>query len=247
MDEVNKQLSVIAYYLSEYGEKAQQALGFNTQKATLEGISRKFGKENSYLKLRRDEFDVLTSSPRKGWRNRKPAPEVLRMFKELSAFSFEQITEIVLDMIDSRETDKNVLQRHEDAADKEALKQELDENELELLLNFKDTTAARNHHISEVFTRVYNKSAIDKLKKLYDYRCQICGCEFQSLYGGDIAEAHHIIPFAESENNNADNIIILCPNHHRLIHKLNPQFEREKKQYIFPNGTVAEISINFHL
>lgn len=247
MDEVNKQLSVIAYYLSEYGEKAQDALGFHTQKATLEGISRTLGKENSYLKLRRDEFDVLTSSPRKGWRNRKPAPEVLRMFKELSSFTFEQITEIVLDLIASRGTTKNVLQRNVDTADKEALKQELDENELELLLNFKDTSAARKPHISEVFTRVYNKSAIDKLKKLYDYRCQICGCEFQSLYGGDVAEAHHIVPFAESENNDADNVIILCPNHHRLIHKLNPQYDSEKKRYIFPNGAIAEISINFHL
>ena len=42
--------------------------------------------------------------------------------------------------------------------------------------------------------------------------------------------------FSKSIDNSSDNIVILCPNHHRLIHKLNPQFDYEKLQAMGLDG-----------
>lgn len=66
MKATSYELSVIAYYLSEYDMKAVKELGFRTRQEAFNEISIIMGRENNYLKLRRDEFDVLTSSNRKG-------------------------------------------------------------------------------------------------------------------------------------------------------------------------------------
>lgn len=48
-------------------------------------------------------------------------------------------------------------------------------------------------------------------------------------------------------NNNMKNIIILCPNHHSVIHKTNAVFKREKAAFIYPNGLVEMVEVNLHL
>mgnify|MGYP002707584737 FL=1 len=85
------------------------------------------------------------------------------------------------------------------------------------------------------------------LKRIYAYRCQICGVNIGSDYGTNIAEAHHINYFSKSIDNSSDNIVILCPNHHSLIHKLNPQFDYQKLQYVYPNGKVDKLILDLHL
>ena len=64
--DVNRKISIIAYYLSKFDMDAVRALGYENYSRAFEGISSRFGKNNNYLKLRRDEFDVLTGSSRKG-------------------------------------------------------------------------------------------------------------------------------------------------------------------------------------
>lgn len=62
-----------------------------------------------------------------------------------------------------------------------------------------------------------------------------------------IVEAHHIVFFVSSLNNDASNIIVLCPNHHRIIHKASPIFEREKYSFVYPNGIEEKLILNNHL
>ena len=83
MDRTSYELSVIAYYLSEYDEKAVSELGYKTRTEAFSDISYLLGRENNYLKLRRDKFDVLTSSPRKGWRNRSPLKDVMNYIRSI--------------------------------------------------------------------------------------------------------------------------------------------------------------------
>ena len=88
------------------------------------------------------------------------------------------------------------------------------------------------------------------LKKLYQYRCQVCGELITAPYAsGDekVIDAHHIDPFTKSLNNNFSNIMILCPNHHRVIHACHPDFSRTKKELIFPNGYHEKLKLNLHL
>ena len=63
----------------------------------------------------------------------------------------------------------------------------------------------------------------------------------------NVVEAHHIIPFTVSMNNDTSNIIILSPNYHRIIHKAKPEFDREQLAFIYPNGLVDKVKLDKHL
>ncbi len=57
-----------------------------------------------------------------------------------------------------------------------------------------------------------------KIKLLHKDRCQICGQAVNIGNGETYAEAHHIIPLGAPHHgpDTAENIIVLCPNHHVL-------------------------------
>ena len=60
---------------------------------------------------------------------------------------------------------------------------------------------------------------------LYRGCCQICGINKVDEFGIDISEVHHIRFFADSHNNDSSNLIVLCPDHHRIIHKIILSFD----------------------
>lgn len=95
--------------------------------------------------------------------------------------------------------------------------------------------------------RRLSKAIGNSLKKIYGFKCQICGQYIGEKYGSSIIHAHHIDYFTKSLNNNADNIMIVCPNHHGIIHDRNPEFDRNAKTYRYPNGYVEGLKINLHL
>ena len=85
------------------------------------------------------------------------------------------------------------------------------------------------------------------LKILYGYRCQVCGQYIGEKYDSNLIHAHHIEYFTKSLNNNANNIMILCPNHHGIIHDKNPIFNPQDKTFLYPNGYVEGLKLNLHL
>ena len=95
--------------------------------------------------------------------------------------------------------------------------------------------------------RQLDRSIGDSLKQLYGYRCQMTGEKVGDEYNALVVEAHHIIPFTESMNNDTSNIIILSPSYHRIIHKAKPVFDRPSLSFHFPNGLVERVKINKHL
>ena len=95
--------------------------------------------------------------------------------------------------------------------------------------------------------RQLDRSIGDSLKLLYDYRCQMTGEKVGDEYNALVVEAHHIIPFTESMNNDTSNIIILSPSYHRIIHKAKPVFDRPSLSIHFPNGLVEKVKIDKHL
>lgn len=50
--------------------------------------------------------------------------------------------------------------------------------------------------------------------EIYDYRCAACGVRVLLNHGICLVEAAHLIPFAVSRNDNPNNGLALCPNHH---------------------------------
>lgn len=95
--------------------------------------------------------------------------------------------------------------------------------------------------------RKLNKKIGDNLKLLYGYRCQICGKLIGEEYGAHVVEAHHIDYFVRSLNNDASNQIIVCPNHHSIIHDVDPMFDRKRLLYIYSNGLEEKLVLNKHL
>ena len=56
-----------------------------------------------------------------------------------------------------------------------------------------------------------------------------------------------LLIFRIHKNNDSSNIIILCPNHHRLIHKLNPKFDYNRGCFVFSENSELRIELDFHL
>ena len=95
--------------------------------------------------------------------------------------------------------------------------------------------------------RKLNRKISENLKLLYGYRCQLCGQLIGEEFGSHIAEAHHIDYFVNSLNNDASNQMIVCPNHHSIIHDANPVFDRRRRMYVYGNGVEQRLLINKHL
>ena len=51
------------------------------------------------------------------------------------------------------------------------------------------------------------RETFDKLQK----KCLICGFD-------KIIDVHHLIPKSKGGSNSVDNLIVLCPNHHKMVH-----------------------------
>ena len=119
--------------------------------------------------------------------------------------------------------------------------------ELDYSVDMKDGTSTLIEVQRTSKIRKLNRKIGDNLKLLYGYRCQICGRLIGEEYGSHIAEAHHIDYFVKSLNNDADNQMIVCPNHHRIIHDANPVFKRQSLMYVYENGYEEKLMLNQHL
>jgi len=113
--------------------------------------------------------------------------------------------------------------------------------------DMQDDLAGINKVKSIVSVRKLNRKIGDALKEHYRYRCQICGCHIGEKYGSNLVETHHIDCFVKSLNNNMSNILIVCPNHHGIIHDRNPKFHRSNCSFEYPNGYVERLKLNNHL
>ena len=77
-----------------------------------------------------------------------------------------------------------------------------------------------------VFTYQYERDP--KLRaaaiKAFGYKCSACGIDFEKVYGQigkQFIELHHIVPVSDGcAENNYKNLLPLCPNCHRMIHRL---------------------------
>ena len=65
--------------------------------------------------------------------------------------------------------------------------------------------------------------------------CEVCGWRIDKVLGSnsDGLEIHHIIPVSKGGTDTIDNTIVLCPNHHKMIHCVaNDEVVKETKTEI---------------
>lgn len=64
-----------------------------------------------------------------------------------------------------------------------------------------------------------DRPIIQKLKAKYGYRCQFPGCDatIPSRNGNLYCEVAHILPVAKGGHSVRINLLVLCPNHHKMF------------------------------
>lgn len=72
-----------------------------------------------------------------------------------------------------------------------------------------------------------------QLQQIYRGRCQICGWEPRRRYGTELCEAHHVRWLSRGGEDNLNNLVLICPNHHRAIHRCDAPFDWEQRAFVF--------------
>lgn len=66
-----------------------------------------------------------------------------------------------------------------------------------------------------------SKRTMIKILKRCNCECAICG------WNESTCDVHHIIPKSEGGNDENDNLILVCPNHHRILHTIKDKYSYE--------------------
>lgn len=91
-----------------------------------------------------------------------------------------------------------------------------------------------------------DNKTIALIKILRNFECQICGLSIMKRDGGKYVEAAHIIPKHKKGNEKPENIILLCPNHHKefdLGHCKIKEHTKDKLKF-FMNGKEYELILS---
>lgn len=118
--------------------------------------------------------------------------------------------------------------------------------ELEQFLQ-SDKSAALIERVQTVKIRKLDRTIGENLKCLYDFKCQICGACVGARYNTTVIHTHHIEYFSKSLSNDANNIMVICPTHHTIIHTTNPSFSRKDLTFTYRNGFTEGLAVNMHL
>jgi hypothetical protein len=116
--------------------------------------------------------------------------------------------------------------------------------------------------ITEIYRVLRDTVLTKKIKILYQNECQICNQKIK-LQENDYSEAHHIKPLGRHRGpDSADNIIILCPNHHvefdygviainpntlEIIHKDDKNIFINKNIKLHPSHRLNKEYLEYHL
>lgn len=94
---------------------------------------------------------------------------------------------------------------------------DLDEVILEVSLRNLDRTPEERVSLQKRIKRDY--SLVRALKAKFNNKCQFCGFTFVTSKGNNYSEAAHIKAISSREKgvDTAPNILILCPNHHKML------------------------------
>ncbi len=122
---------------------------------------------------------------------------------------------------------------------KNKTKQEVIEN----LLNAKE----KEPEIIIINSKSYKRDnkTIAQIKYIRGFKCQICNTSIIKKDGSRYVEAAHITPKYKTGQETPDNIILLCPNHHKEFDLGNRQDINRTKEYVefVLNGKKYKISL----
>ena len=63
--------------------------------------------------------------------------------------------------------------------------------------------------------------------------CQLCGSAPRRDYGADVCEAHHVRWLSCGGPDTLGNLVLVCPNHHCAIHRLDAPYDFGAGGFVF--------------
>lgn len=85
------------------------------------------------------------------------------------------------------------------------------------------------------------------LQEMYSGRCQICLYDPQDAYGHRTCHGHHIQWLSRGGDDDLENMMLVCPNHHAAIHRDDAAFDYGELVLLFSNGVREPLRLNQHL
>jgi hypothetical protein len=95
----------------------------------------------------------------------------------------------------------------------------MSEQDLEEAIATRDNSARPPVRISQARRIARDHKIVVDLKQLYKGRCQHCGFSFPKVNGEPYSEVAHLRPISRLEPglDAKDNLVVLCPNHHKML------------------------------
>lgn len=90
-----------------------------------------------------------------------------------------------------------------------------------------------------------DRQLVDELRQIYRGRCQVCGWSPRDRYATELCEAHHVRWLSRGGQDLLSNLVLICPNHHRAVHKCDAPFDFEVRAFIF-SGAAERLELVEH-
>ncbi len=175
--------------------------------------------------INKNKFDKFTPELKK---------QTLQEMSE-NVFSFKRWLE-VLNEFKLKSIKKKVIITEELSKDEQdKIDEELQREDIDVIKKRLKTISNSKEVLIEVRGKIWkrNNYLIGSIKKIRGYKCQICGYTFKKKNGGFYVEGAHIIEKRTGKGEETpDNIIILCPNHHK-------EFDLGDKEIIKHTGKIV--------
>lgn len=78
-----------------------------------------------------------------------------------------------------------------------------------------------------------DRALVERLRDMYAGECQICRWSPRRLYEQELCEAHHVRWLSRGGIDALSNLVLVCPNHHRAIHKRDAPFDFLRHGFVF--------------
>jgi 5-methylcytosine-specific restriction enzyme A len=184
-------------------------------------------------------LDFIPKNPIKG--------DGITIAQSLQAFRYLSANDIFLLEQWSRglTPDQSILRVVQEIVIEDAYEQGEDAVREKLETELPQLSALRQNEILSSFQR--NRTLVRRLREIYMGRCQVCAFDPASVYGVNVACAHHIHYLSRGGMDVFENLVLLCPNHHAVIHGDDAVFDYEVRKFIFNNGRQEPLALNQHL
>jgi hypothetical protein len=88
---------------------------------------------------------------------------------------------------------------------------------------------------------------VEQLQELYQARCQLCLFDPYDRYRHRLCHGHHIQWLSRGGEDELENMILVCPNHHAAIHRDDAPFDYTDLSFTFSNTRIERVLLNRHL